>query len=245
MRCSGRASCSIRAEERPPPPDLADALRRFFQAIQPIAFLQDAPSRPCRDVAEIIPRSGKQLPRLADCVTNIGRSHLRNASCGDQLCIDRVDDPVPGIRTSIGKKDDCLAPTPLTDGRLDDPLRGRAPAVEADYADPTSFRRVFKRKVSLSPAAYRRMVARLSQQGAGWSHIPSAGPSTRIPRVLQLKCLDRQDADKPVMGTPDQQRTFAERREPGVERTIEARSGPEYRSRRRRCGTRKDACRPS
>jgi transcriptional regulator GlxA family with amidase domain len=34
------------------------------------------------------------------------------------------------------------------------------------YADPASFRRVFKRKVSLSPAAYRRMVARLSQPGA-------------------------------------------------------------------------------
>jgi len=127
MRCSGRASCSIRTEERPPLPDPADArLRRFLQAIQPIAFLQDAPSRPCRDVAEIIPRSGKQLPRLADCVTNIGRSHLRNSSCGDQLCIDRVDDPVPGIRTTIGKKDDCLASTPLTVGRLDDPLHHQA-----------------------------------------------------------------------------------------------------------------------
>ncbi len=83
-----------------------------FTDIHPIAFLQNAQSRPCRDVAEIIPRSGKQLPRLADCVTNIGRSHLRNSSCGDQLCIDRVDDPVSGIRTSIDTEDDRLAQYP-------------------------------------------------------------------------------------------------------------------------------------
>lgn len=38
--------------------------------------LPNAPSRPCRDVAEIIPRSGKQLPRLADCVTHSFATHL-------------------------------------------------------------------------------------------------------------------------------------------------------------------------
>lgn len=35
--------------------------------------------RPCRDLAEIIPRSGKQLRRFADCDTNTGISRLRNS----------------------------------------------------------------------------------------------------------------------------------------------------------------------